>query len=141
MRKIEAKEYLQQVRNADMAIKDKMEELARLRTLATSISVANDGERVQSSGSQDKMADTMCKITDFEAEIQAEIDNLLVLKRDVRGVIEKVSEPVLMSVLHKRYLQYKSWEQIAIELDISWRHTLRLHGKALREIEKILNMS
>ena len=129
------------MRNADIAVNDKLEELASLEALAIKINALNEGERVQNSGSQDKMADTVCKIADLKAEVQSEINKLLELKREVRGVIELVSEPVLMSVLHKRYLQYKSWEQIAIELDISWRHTLRLHGKALREIEKILNMS
>ncbi|MFQ9516740.1 MAG: hypothetical protein ACLRZ9_13075 [Eubacterium sp.] len=141
MSEIEAKEYLQQVRNADIAVNNKMEELAGLEALATKINALNEGDRVQATGSQDKMADTVCKIADLKAEIQAEIDSLLALKRVVRGVIKQVSEPVLMSLLHKRYLQYKSWEQIAIELDISWRHTLRLHGKALQEIEKILNVS
>lgn len=138
---IEAKEYLQQVRNADIAVKDKMEELAGLEAMATKINALNEGERVQASGSQDRMADTVCKIADLKAEIQAEIDSLLELKREVRGVIKQVSEPVLMSVLHKRYLQYKSWEQIAVELNVSYRHTTRLHGKALQDIEKILNVS
>ena len=138
---MEAKEYLQSVRNADLAIQDKIEEVAKLEALATKINSLNEGERVQSSGSQDKMADAVCKIADLKSEIQTEIDNLLKLKREVRIVIEKVSEPVLMSVLNKRYIQYKSWEQIAIELSLSWRHTLRLHGKGLREINKIINVS
>lgn len=138
---MDAKEYLQQVRNADILIKDKMEELAELETLATKINALNEGERVQASGNQDKMADVVCKIADLKTDIEAEVDNLLKLKREVRNVINRVSEPVLMSVLHKRYLQFKQWEQIAVELDVSWRHTLRLHGKALREIEKLLNKS
>lgn len=138
---MEAKEYLQQVRNADIAIKDKMEELADLEALATKLSGLSDGDKVQASSSQDKMADTVCEIADLKAEIHGEINSLLELKKEVREVIGKVSEPVLMSVLHKRYLQYKSWEKIAIEMGMSWRHTLRLHGKSLQEIEKILNAS
>lgn len=136
-----AKEYLQQVRNADIAIKDKMEELAGLRALATNISVVNEGERVQSSESQDKMADTMCKIADLEMEIQAEIEKLLSLKRRIRKVIGQVSEPTLMSVLHKRYLQYKSWEEIAVEMNFTYRWCIKLHGKALQEVGEIIKSS
>lgn len=143
---MDAKEYLQQVRNADIMVKDKMEELAQLEALATKINALSEGERVQSSGSQDKMADTVCRIADLKAEIQTEIDNLLKLKRDVRNVINQVSEPALMSVLHKRYLQYnektlrfKSWEKISVDMDCSYQWVCKLHEKALQEVEKIIN--
>ncbi len=138
MSEIEAKEYLQQVRNADIAVNNKMEELAGLEALATKINALNEGDRVQATGSQDKMADTVCKIADLKAEIQAEIDSLLALKREVRGVIKQVSEPVLMSLLHKRYLQYKSWKEIAVEMNYSLDRTYTLHGKALKSINSIL---
>lgn len=143
---MDAKEYLQQVRNADLAINNKIEELAKLRSLAIKINSLNEGERVQSSGSQDKMADAVCRITDMESEIQSEIDALMTLKREVRSVINQVSEPTLMSVLHKRYLQYdaqsyryKPWEKIAVELDCSYQWICKLHGRALQEVEKIIN--
>lgn len=136
-----AKEYLQQVRNSDIAIKDKMQELADLEVLVTNVNSINEGDRVQSSSSQDKMADTVCKIADLKMEIQEEINNLLRLKREVRDTIEKVSEPDLVSILYKRYILFKKWEEISVELNVSYRHTTRLHGKALIEIEKILKMS
>ena len=138
---MDAKEYLQQVRNAEILINDKTEELAELETLAIKINALNEGERVQSSGSQDKMADVVCKIADLKTEIQAEIDNLLRLKREVRNVINRVSEPVLMSVLHKRYLQYKSWEEIAVEMSFTYRWCTQLHGKALLEVDGIIKSS
>ena len=138
---MEAKEYLQQVRNADIKINDKMEELADLEVLATKLGSLSDGDRVQASSSQDKMADIVCRIADLKSEIQTEINSLLELKRQVREVIEKVSEPVLISVLHKRYLQYKSWEQIAVEMGFTYRWCTKLHGKALQEVENIINSS
>lgn len=136
-----AKEYLQQVKSADLAINDKLEELAKLEALATKINSVNEGERVQSSGSQDKVADAVCEIADLKADIDVEIKHLLALKREIREVIQKVGEPELMSILYKRYMQYKSWEKISVELNISYRHATRLHGKALQNVEKILNMS
>lgn len=138
---MDAKEYLQQVRNADIEINDKMEELADLEVLATKLGSLSDGDRVQASSSQDKMADIVCRIADLKTEIQAEISRLLELKKQVREVIEKVSEPVLISVLHKRYLQYKSWEQIAVEMNFTYRWCTKLHGKALIEVDGIIKSS
>ncbi len=138
---MEAKEFLQQVRRADIPIQKKPDELADLETLATKINAVNEGERVQSSSSQDSMAEAVCKIADLKKEIQSEIEELLQLKREVRAVISLVSEPDLMSVLYKRYIFYKKWEQIAVEINVSWRQALRLHGQALKEVEKILKLS
>lgn len=133
-----AKEYLQQVRNADLKIQEKLEEVAALEVLATKVSALNEGDRVKSSGDQDKMAQTVCKIADMKNEIQEEIENMLKLKREIRRTIEQVSAPIYMSVLYRRYILYKSWEQIATELCLSYRHTTRLHGEGLQEVEKIL---
>ncbi len=136
-----AKEYLKQVRKNELLIESKIEEIMKLETMAAKINAVNDGERVQSSGTSDRMADMVCKIADMKNELQKEIDELLDLKREARNVIEQVSEPDLVAVLYKRYLLYMPWEKIAAELSVSCRQVLRLHGKALAEIEKILKLA
>lgn len=138
---MEAKEYLQQIRTSEMQINDKLDELKKLQSLATKVNVVNEGNRVKSSGSQDKMANTVVSIVELENEIQEDVNRLMALKREVKQTIEKVSEPDLMSILYKRYVLYDSWEKIAVSLNISYRHATRLHGKALYEIQKIINMS
>lgn len=124
-----------------MQINDKLDELKKLQSLATKVNVVNEGNRVKSSGSQDKMANTVVSIVELENEIQEDVNRLMALKREVKQTIEKVSEPDLMSILYKRYVLYDSWEKIAVSLNISYRHATRLHGKALYEIQKIINMS
>ena len=42
-------------------------------------------------------------------------------------------------LLMMRYVDGASWEQIAVEIGYTWRHTIRLHGEALKRMEVIIN--
>ena len=62
--------------------------------------------------------------------------NLLEALQEVRQLVDLVEKPELRIVLQMRYLNYKTWEQIATELGYSWRQMHRLHGRALTLILK-----
>ena len=42
-------------------------------------------------------------------------------------------------ILYAKYVEYKTFERIAEEINYSWRQTIRLHGMALIEFEKMYN--
>lgn len=42
-------------------------------------------------------------------------------------------------LLMMRYVDGASWEQIAVEIGYTWRHTIRLHGEALKRMDVIIN--
>jgi len=42
-------------------------------------------------------------------------------------------------ILQMRYIQNALWEEIAIAIGYTFRHTIRLHGEALKKMEDILN--
>ena len=136
-----AKEYLLQVSRAEHRIKRLKEEILTLQELVTSTSAISQGERVISSTSQDKMADTICTIEEKIEEWNIEVRTLVEVRAEVMAVISKVSNEVCREILYKRYCQSKKWEEIAIEMDMSYRHTTRLHGMGLQEIEKLMNVS
>jgi len=48
-----------------------------------------------------------------------------------------VESPELQTLLELRYLCFKTWEQIAVELHFDLRWVYRLHGRALDEIDAI----
>ena len=135
---MDAKAYLSQVRKYDRLINNKLETIASLRSLATSISVELKSDVVQSSGTKDKMANTIDRIVDLEREIDADIDQLVNLKREIMSVIDKVEDHILIDILYKRYFRYEKWEEIAIEMNYSYRQVTRLHGQALQEVRRIL---
>lgn len=134
---MKAKDYLEQIRILDRLINNKLQELEQLEALATKVTSVNSGDRVQASGSQDKMADTVIKILELKQEINADIDRLVDLKCEIIPLIDAVQDADLIDVLYKRYIQGKKWEEIALEMHYTFRWVLKLHGRALQKIDMI----
>lgn len=134
------KEYLSQARFLDASIKTKVEQIEALNALATSCTaVISDMPRNPNRGGS-KMADAVMKIIELQDEINKDMIELVNLKRQIMDVIKSVSSLEYQTILEKRYLSFISWERIAVELGYSIQHTYRLHDKALREVDKIINV-
>ena len=131
---MKAKEYLSQAYRLDQRIDAKIEQVMSLRNLATkATSTLSD---VAPSGTRNvhRMEDIIIKIIDFENEINADIYRLVALKREITGVIKAVPNLEYQTLLELRYLCFKSWEQIAIEMNYSIQHIYRMREKAFKEI-------
>ena len=70
----------------------------------------------------------------MEAEIDAEIDKFVDLKRQMRSVIDELDNVDEKVVLTNRYVLQQSWESIAEELHADVRTVFRWHSKALRNL-------
>lgn len=128
------KEYLQQYRNAEDSINAKLDQIHKLRELATKTTQTLTADNVQSSGSEDKISVIVSKIVDMENEVDAEIDELHDIKNQVEGVISAVPNAKQRAVLTRRYINGYTWEKIAVDLDISYQWVCELHGRALQKI-------
>lgn len=111
--KSNAQIYLEQVEKLDSIIKNKLIEKQQWKDIAFGITANMDGERVQSSGAKSKMADAINKCIDMESEIDRLIDKLVDTKKDVIQTIEQLYSPIEYNVLHMRYIQYKTLQEIA----------------------------
>ena len=60
------------------------------------------------------------------------------IKKDIVDVIGKVDDVTFRILLEKRYLCDETWEEITVSLYHNRRCVFRLHGKALDEVQKIL---
>lgn len=123
-----------------MMIDCKYSQIKDLRDRLTSISCPMD-EKVQSTKDPDKFTDPVSKIIELEKEINKDIDNLIDLKCEARKSIEQLNDDREKLVLYKRYFENKTFEQISVELNYSWRHIHRLHSSALQNFAKIYNRS
>ena len=85
-------------------------------------------------GDGQKLERTIISIADYEAIIKEHMDNLYMALEEVTRLINLVDDPQAHLVLQMRYRNFKKWEQIAAELDYSWRQVHRLHGKGLDAI-------
>lgn len=137
-KKSNAQAYLEQVEKYDSIIKNKLIEQQQWRDIALGITANMEGERVQSSGTQSKMADAVGRCVDMEAEIDSLVDKLVDLKKEVLQVIEGLHSTMQYNVLHLKYIQYKEFWEIADKYgkDYSWATTL--HGRALKNVQRIL---
>lgn len=133
----EAKEYLRQIEKLDMLITNKMIEKQRWKDMSMKITSFSTGERVQSSGSQQKMADAIDRFIDSEREIDALIDHLVDTKREIIGVIEQLSAKEY-DVLHKRYIQGMTYDEIGYSCGESKSWATTVHGRALQNVRMIL---
>ena len=74
-------------------------------------------------------------MVDLENEISADIDALVDLKREIVSAIKSVDNPEFRTLLELRYLCFKPWEQIALEMGYDLRWLYRLHQKALAVVK------
>ena len=129
-----AREYLTQARMIDSRINSKLMELQRARELATKATgLVSDMPRNPSPDLQ-QMESRVVKIVDLEREINAEIDELVDLKRDIMEVVKAVDDPELQTLLELRYLCFKDWPDIACEMHCSESNVYKVHSRALQAV-------
>lgn len=137
---MKAKNYLMQIKNMDARINTDLEELAALETLATKTTSVIGDERVQSSGSQQKMADAVAKIVELKEKINREIDRFVDFKSEAKNLIFSVCDSDCIDLLYKRYFQDKKWEIIAVEMGYTFKWVSGgLHQRALSQVQKALD--
>ena len=135
---MKSKEYLNRIRYSDRLISSKFRQIKNLEDMATKITMDLSTERVQSSGGDDKISSLVANIVDLQNEITRDIKKLINLKRDVVHKINSLPDASHRMVLTLRYLEFKQWEQIAVEMEYSYQWVHRIHGRALQEFEKLL---
>ena len=134
---METKEFLNQPKKLDLLIKNKMIEKQQWRDLALRITTNMEGERVQSSGSKQKMQDAIIKCVDMEAEIDRLVDLLIDKKREVVQIIEQVESPIEYDVLHRIYIQYNTLQEVADHYGKEYGWATTTHGRAMKSVQEI----
>lgn len=130
------KQYLNQIDRINRMINNKLAEVYQLKTMVCSISVSVNEDKVQSSSDKDKLGSAVAKIVDLENEINKAIDIYVDKKERIVSQIDSVKDIMEYQVLFSRYIEHKTFEQIAEDNDYSVRQILRIHGNALVEFEK-----
>lgn len=135
---MKAKEYLMQVSKADRMIQNKISEIDRWKSIALSTSVSANENRVQSSGSQQKMADAIARYVDIQKEIDAQIDALVDKRQEIIATIEMLPEAEY-DILYMVYIQGTELNDLAVIRGKSYTWATTTHGRALSHLQKILD--
>lgn len=134
-----AKQYLLQYKLLTAKIENLEQDLAELREARSSISINLDG-MPHGTDLSDKTARLAAQLADMEEDILDLRSEAWRTRLRIIHVLSKVETPEHNVLLHKRYLEDKTWEQIAVEMHYTYQWVAGpLHGQALREIDKILD--
>lgn len=134
-----AKEYMEQARYLDMQINSKIEQVRTLNELATKVTTVYSDMPHSPNRNTGRMEETIAKIIDLEHEIDRDIDALVDLKQEIIHIVNSIESAEYRTILEMRYLQFKKWEQIALSMSTNLRWVYRMHGRALNEIQQIIN--
>ncbi len=85
------------------------------------------------SGTSDPTANIGGKWAELQMRIDAKLDELIPLRDEIEAAINNLNSAD-RTLMRLRYIDGRTWEEIAVELHYSYRWTTRLHGKILREI-------
>ena len=136
----DVKEYLKE-------IKYKQQYLQRLRKRRASLhldvsfgGIDYSSDRIQSTP-KNKLEEAMVKLSDRLERIDNNIAKVSIEIDDRISSIEKLSNDTYKSILFKRYVEDKSFEEISVEMGYVYNYTCNLHGDALSELSKVLNLS
>lgn len=132
-----AKEYLNSLRRMDMIINQKQQELdmaLKNRTYIRSMDYSAD--RVQSSPNGAGFTTMSDKYADLQLDINNAIDELVSKRHFIIEQIQGLTKVEFSEVLFKRYVEYKSFEQISCEMGYVYNYTCNIHGEALKDFEQ-----
>lgn len=128
-----AKEYLQQLDTLRDEIESTNLALEKIFTEAQGIkAIVYDKDKVQASP-DNHSENFMIKLAEL-GEDYARMQMRYKLERDKRiAMINSLANPIHVRILRKRYIDGKTFEEIAVALHYTYRHVTRLHGSALQE--------
>lgn len=133
---MDTKTYLSQIGRLDLMIKNKISELSSLREMCYGLTGMSNEERVQSTPNFDKIGTAVAKIDDLERKTDRLVDEYVDKRKRIIEQIDDMDDKVIYEILFARYIEQKTFERIAADMDYCFRQITRLHGKALYEFEK-----
>lgn len=131
-----AKEELQRAYRVRENIDCLLERKEQVRDLLYKVTAVNDG-MPHSGGAGDKYGDLVAEFVSLESQIEAEARRYLAVHDELKAKIGLIEDTDLRLVLELRYLNFRSFTDIADFLCWSVRHVYRLHQRALAEFAKI----
>ncbi len=117
----------------DVNIRSLDQAIATLRITATSLSAPLGGDRVQTSGTTDRVGRIVAEIADAELEMDREIQHLAQLRLEAIQMVEGLPDPD-QSVMRLRYIVGKHWDEVADETGYDLRYTYRIGRRAISRL-------
>lgn len=115
--------------------------VANLRSRAVSITTNYGGNTVAGTKDPHKMDSDLAAVERYAEIVRDRIAELSEVSGEITRVIRQVKDNRERAVLIDRYLNFFSWEQIAVSMDYTYRNVIYIHGAALKSVKAILEES
>lgn len=133
-----SKEYLEQARIYEAKKQAKQDEIVELKAkLLQGISFESDGS-ICSTPNIYRNENIILKIMQLEKELNIQLLECVNKQQEIMNVVDQLQEPNEITLCYKRYLQFKSWDNISKEMNYSRMHINRIHQQALIDVQVIL---
>lgn len=129
-----AKQYLNRARRIDKEINALLRLVQTTRESLESITQNYDSDGSQSTKNPHKFD----RLVELESTVDNKVDELIALKAEILNTISKLNDNRQRIILTEYYLEMKTWEQVAVDMNYSFQHTMRMHGYALKEVQRII---
>lgn len=133
-----AKEFLKQYEKAEERIRQLTQDIEDLVETIGSIT-GSDGQP-RGTDTSDKTGNLAAKLADLKTYKEALLAVAWSKREEVAEVIAKVDNADHSRLLYAKYIELKSWREVADDLGRDEVYTRgRLHGAALENVRRILN--
>ena len=105
--------------------------MAELRAMCEQLRT-EDGHRIA-------LDAAVAELVDTEKKVQAEVAQLCRIEVEISCIIGRMQEPY-RTLLYERYINVKTWEQIAVDMNYSYRGVTKMHGRALQAVKECIEV-
>lgn len=128
------KEWLKRARTINEELKQLKIARQEAWDIATAATSGTTGERVKRSreNSSEKNNHTLLE---YDLKISMQKEKLLQCKTEILEAIAMVEDSRYRTLLTAYYVNCKSWEEVAVQMNYGIRQVYRLHGDALQKIK------
>jgi len=116
----------------------KIEKLQRqrdeLESLAAGVRGTDYSKLPSRGGEPSTIADTVLGLVTMDQKIAGKVAEYTAAVDEITEMINSLGDERLSTLLYMRYVQGERWEKIAVAINYTWRHTLRIHREAIKAI-------
>lgn len=134
-----AENLLQNLRHLAKEVRTLQEQVYIYRQAADGLKAMQLSDMPKAKGAGPDTADAIAKLVDTEKLCIEKILELTIAQNEATKIINCMGNSEHRNILDLRYIVGKSWDDIAVDMDMSLRNVHYLHGQAKRAFIKTYN--
>lgn len=135
---MDAKEYLERLSKKQSIIENTMCEIQQWESIAKSITVSTEGERVTASGSKEGMADAIASLLDLTETLKEKVSELVKDRNAIVNDLEQLPRNEY-DVLHKVYVQGYDLASVPTKVYKSYSSIKKYHQSGIESVQRMLD--